>query len=239
MDPDKHLSPFARHALRAPDDGAGAAPAPEPEPDEGADDAGDDAPADQGGDPEVPQEVLNKLASKIRREERKKAQREAASQIAAIGKAVSGDGTGGKDATTSDLAAELAQLREDGRLKDAFNDAASELTLTRAQRAKMLQAFKAEKPDDADEWVEDWVETWGLGAKPATAPEPAKVKKGKRDSDGGATRTNEVEAVTDPTKLTLAMIEQMRMTMGEREANMKIRNMVRDFARTVTTKEHG
>jgi hypothetical protein len=258
MDPDKLFGPFARHALRDNNDGGGGggstgAGGQQPQPKDDDKDGGgkgdsdgkggdDKGKGDDADDPKVPQAVIDKLATKIRREERTKARREAADQIALIGKAVGSDKEGGdKTKDKADPSNDVAALREELRLEREFNEAVSELTLTKAQRKAMFKTFQADKPEDADEWVEGWVETWGIGkgdggkvgGKERTGDDDAKRKKGKRDSDGGGTHTGDVDAFLagDPTKITPAVYAQLVAKHGEHQANAKVREMVRNFAK--------
>jgi len=58
-------------------------------------------------------------------------------------------------------------------LRDAFDDAIGDITLTAKQKRFLRERVMRERPDDVDQFVADAVEVMGIGSKPSNPTQPA------------------------------------------------------------------
>jgi len=118
--------------------------------------------------------------------------------------------------------------------------------LTDRQLATMKRDYEREKPDDAGEWVTDWLDGMGL-AKPTTSPAQREASGNGEAAEKTAVRKPNPQAVdnaapagtvswkqtTDPTQLTADMRAQIFQEMGVRKGQKHIREMWERWGKTV------
>lgn len=132
--------------------------------------------------------------------------------------------------------------------RDAWTDAIedADVELSKKQRRKLRTMFRkawdAGEVDDPDEWIEEWVDDFGLGSK---TDNPNKTDRdvtpsGKPKSDNGAPRPiQDFDSLTDPNQLTADDVRRLETKMGKVKAWNHIRKIVENHYRDRPVVTHG